>query len=447
MKDIKIIVTKKVASVEGTPIIVCGNSDYTLSFTFDDEWKNEQNKVARFSFTKNGLKSFIDMPITDNTCQVPVLIGIGLVRVGVYAGDLKTTTGAKIKCHKSILCDDADTMDEPFKNLYDELLEKIENIENSGGGSSGDGFEILGEVKPTEEHTNEQVYGAKALDETFVAIDILFQDVTEHKQDELVSGENIKTINGVSILGEGNITVGGGAEVPENVETTDNKVTTIDENSTDEQYASAKATYDEIQEQTTNKQDKLVSGQNVKTINGQSILGSGNLEVSGGGSGGESSSKVFERIATVTVDPDEDGSLPTKISITADDNGNPFELTDIYCEVLMGLTDGTAGRFYIQADKVSLFGNATLSFTNTALRKWFFRYDSFGEGLGGLVSAPNGSISAGTDFPSTNINTLFGQPIPVGMTLNIKSLNFVGQVGDTKTFMEGTTITLWGVRK
>lgn len=33
-----------------------------------------------------------------------------------------------------------------------------------------------------------------------------------------------------------------------------------------------------------NKQDKLISGTNVKTINGQSILGSGNILISGGGS-------------------------------------------------------------------------------------------------------------------------------------------------------------------
>lgn len=38
------------------------------------------------------------------------------------------------------------------------------------------------------------------------------------------------------------------------------------------------------------KQATLVSGENIKTINGQSILGEGDLEISGGGSGGGSSS-------------------------------------------------------------------------------------------------------------------------------------------------------------
>ena len=34
------------------------------------------------------------------------------------------------------------------------------------------------------------------------------------------------------------------------------------------------------------KQDNLVSGTNIKTINSQSLLGSGNIVISGGGGGG-----------------------------------------------------------------------------------------------------------------------------------------------------------------
>jgi hypothetical protein len=131
MKNIEITVMKKVAYADGMPTIVCGNNDYTLSFKFDDEWNDEQNKVARFSFTKNGLKGFIDMPIENNTCKVPVLLGIGLVRVGVYAGNLRTTTGAKIKCTKSILCDDAEEMAEPFENLYEEIKGSIADLEKA----------------------------------------------------------------------------------------------------------------------------------------------------------------------------------------------------------------------------------------------------------------------------------------------------------------------------
>jgi hypothetical protein len=40
----------------------------------------------------------------------------------------------------------------------------------------------------------------------------------ESKQDQLISGMNIKTINGESILGSGNITIKGGGDVPEGLE-------------------------------------------------------------------------------------------------------------------------------------------------------------------------------------------------------------------------------------
>ena len=46
------------------------------------------------------------------------------------------------------------------------------------------------------------------------------------------------------------------------------------------------------------KQDKLVSGTNIKTINNQSILGSGNIDISGGGGGG-SSGKSFDDVKKI----------------------------------------------------------------------------------------------------------------------------------------------------
>lgn len=42
---------------------------------------------------------------------------------------------------------------------------------------------------------------------------------------------------------------------------------------------------DDITDLKANKQDKLISGENIKTINNESILGSGNIEIGGGGGG------------------------------------------------------------------------------------------------------------------------------------------------------------------
>ena len=81
--------------------IVCGNSDYQIQFTFDSEWSEYTTKTARFIW--NG--SFIDVSFTNNTCTVPPIYDTDELEVGVYAGNLKTTTSAFIGCYRSILCD------------------------------------------------------------------------------------------------------------------------------------------------------------------------------------------------------------------------------------------------------------------------------------------------------------------------------------------------------
>lgn len=160
---------------------------------------------------------------------------------------------------------------------------------------------------------------------------------------------------------------------------------------------------------------------------------------------GKTAPKVFEKIATYTVTPDADGNLPNKIIINKDDNGNAFRLSDAYCEVLFGFTV-TNSKFYITANGTgSVLGNGSWGFTNT-LRKWNFRVDSYGEGNGGLITAPGGSTIANGSYPNANMSTMSGQPIPVGKTVTVADLQFVINTTNS-TFIEGSTITLWGVRK
>ena len=83
-------------------------------------------------------------------------------------------------------------------------------------------------------------------------------------QPTLISGTNIKTINGDSLLGSGNLTIGGNVDdvTVDGISVVSNKIAAISLNG---------------------KQDILVSGTNIKTINGESVLGSGNIEIGGGG--------------------------------------------------------------------------------------------------------------------------------------------------------------------
>lgn len=151
------------------------------------------------------------------------------------------------------------------------------------------------------------------------------------KQDLLVSGTNIKTINSQSLLGEGNIEIESGSNIPflfinstahlsgdftavknaianktpfelyyvnilgygdiaapevcfvsgENIQATFHFESTtanhtVAQTTITPTGVSANTSYHSYQEQ-------LVSGTNIKTINGESILGEGNLEISGSG--------------------------------------------------------------------------------------------------------------------------------------------------------------------
>lgn len=104
------------------------------------------------------------------------------------------------------------------------------------------------------------------------------------KQDTLVSGTNIKTINNNSLLGSGNINIeapvysaGGGIYIDN-----ENEISVklgqglfIDDN------AAIRLNNDTLNklESIATKQDTLVSGTNIKTINNESILGSGNIDI------------------------------------------------------------------------------------------------------------------------------------------------------------------------
>ena len=126
--NIHIAIEGKVALAPEDAVIVCGNSDYTLTFAFDGEWQSEANRVARFTYHKNGSVYYKDVAFTGNTVEVPVLSGIRMISVGVYAGELRTTTPARIPCTPSILCVSA-THDESDEMAWPSLEQRVAILE------------------------------------------------------------------------------------------------------------------------------------------------------------------------------------------------------------------------------------------------------------------------------------------------------------------------------
>lgn len=101
---IKINIADKRPTVEGAPVIVCGNSDYSLEFAFDAEWSARPTRTARFVYVQDGQVKHTDKNFTGSTVAVPALLRITQVHVGVFAGELYTSTPAVIPCEASILC-------------------------------------------------------------------------------------------------------------------------------------------------------------------------------------------------------------------------------------------------------------------------------------------------------------------------------------------------------
>lgn len=137
MPNININVENRIATAQGDPRIICGNGDYTVTFTFDEEWERYPAKTVRVSYWKNGLHLHApDIQFTGNTAALPALYGIGEAEIGVYVGNIKTTTPARIPCAPCITDDEPQHADPP-PDVYEQLLEYLNEIASGGAAPSG----------------------------------------------------------------------------------------------------------------------------------------------------------------------------------------------------------------------------------------------------------------------------------------------------------------------
>lgn len=129
---INVMVRNKVAVADQT-VYICGNGDnekdseekngYALLFDFDEEWNKYEHKTARFKY--NG--KYIDVLFSGNKCPVPIISNTYGIDVGVYAGDLCTTTPAYIPAKKSILCGNPAPAD-PTPDVYHQIMALLNDL-------------------------------------------------------------------------------------------------------------------------------------------------------------------------------------------------------------------------------------------------------------------------------------------------------------------------------
>lgn len=127
MQVINITVRNRIAENPGHDRYICGNSDFIVRFDFDAEWESYETKTARFAYGRK----FVDVVFTGNECPVPVIANVCVFEVGVFAGNLVTTTPATVPADLSILCSGGTPAD-PAPDVYHQIMERIQEIEDNG---------------------------------------------------------------------------------------------------------------------------------------------------------------------------------------------------------------------------------------------------------------------------------------------------------------------------
>ena len=123
MPEMNITVRNKIATKTDNVVYVCDNSDYVINFDFDSEWDAYDTKTARFDYDGK----HTDVVFTGNQCNVPIITNTYAFHVGVFGGDLHTTTAARVPCRKSILSA-AGAPADPTPDVYDQIMEIINGL-------------------------------------------------------------------------------------------------------------------------------------------------------------------------------------------------------------------------------------------------------------------------------------------------------------------------------
>jgi hypothetical protein len=128
MPDINVNISSKIATLTNTPVIVCGNSDYEVKFTFDAEFSAYTSKTLRVVFREKGIEKHWDIVFQGDSVFLPPVYAVNAISLGVVCGNVISSTPVVVPCHYG----DTAEHDDPPPGVYEQLYDLIEHIEPAG---------------------------------------------------------------------------------------------------------------------------------------------------------------------------------------------------------------------------------------------------------------------------------------------------------------------------
>lgn len=128
--EIPVTVREKHAAAPKNAEIVCGNSDISLRFDFDSAWDAYPLKTLCLRYESGGVSLRRDIVFSGDSVALPAVYNTHEISVGVYAGNIRTTTPARIPCGCCITDGESVPYDPP-PDVYSELLDFLSRRESA----------------------------------------------------------------------------------------------------------------------------------------------------------------------------------------------------------------------------------------------------------------------------------------------------------------------------
>lgn len=137
-KQLHIKIREKEATLTSQDFqLVGGNSDYEVVFDFDDDWANHPVKTAVFVFGDKTVEKVFD----GDVCEGVAIENATICLIGVFAGDIVTTTPACVSGIKASIRDlSSEYTEAPKEDVYNQIMELLNRYINAVKGAPSGGL-------------------------------------------------------------------------------------------------------------------------------------------------------------------------------------------------------------------------------------------------------------------------------------------------------------------